>query len=192
MVAVLLAGRSKAVRNQACEFLKRLWLLESARALSSKVATSAPAQHAQRAMLSLLLHWVPSLSGYPESVTLYFQLLTWVIRVTPTLPEQLKGEAGGAKKKAGSSGNPKIPPKAPQQGAASGSKPKPGSSSSDGSGLSMTAKAEAMMQETVSTAAVQQMFGAVKRHNAVLADHLHGSTYQSLQVCVTLATQSTP
>ena len=134
-------------------------------------------------MLTRLLQWVPSLSAYPDSVALYFQLLMWVITATPSLPEQLKGEAASAKKKTGSSSNPKIPPRAPQQGVPQLDRPR-SSSGSSVSGSSMAEKVEVLMQEVVAASAVQQMFDAVKWHNAVLADHTYGSTYQALQVCV--------
>jgi len=171
---LLLAGPSKAVRTLACSLLKSLWLLESVKALNSKPATSAPAQHAQRAMLTLLFHWVPSLSAYPESVTPYFQLLTWILNMTPSLPEHLKTEAGSSKRKTG--GPSKMPPK----GSTSLDRPK--SSSSSSSSFSMWDKAEALMQDVVTASVVEEMFAAVKLHNAVLADHLQGGAYQQLQV----------
>ena len=175
VATLLLAGPSKAVRNLACSLLKSLWLLESVKASNSKPATSAPAQHAQRAMLTLLLHWIPSLSAYPVSVTPYFQLLTWMLKTTPTLPEQLKNEPGSSKKKAGG-GASKAPPKG---GPPQGDKPK---SSSSSSALTTWDKADALIQDVVTGTLVEEMFGAVKLHNAVLADHSQGGIYQQLQV----------
>lgn len=179
VATLLLAGPSKAVRNLSCSLLKSLWLLESVKALNSKPATSAPAQHAQRAMLMLLLHWIPSLSAYPVSVTPYFQLLTWILKTTPTLPEQLKIEPGSFKKKSGGSAS-KAPPKgsAPQ-----GDNPKSSSNSGSSSSAFTTGdKADALIQDVVTATLVDEMFGAVKLHNAVLADHLQGGIYQQLQV----------
>ena len=182
VATLLLAGPSKTMRNLACSLFKSLWLLESVKALNSKPATSAPAQHAQRAMLTLLLHWIPSLSAYPVSVMPYFQLLTWILKTTPTLPEQLKNEPGSSKKKAGGSVS-KAPPKgsAPQ-----GDKPKSSSSSSSNSSSSSAfatgEKADALIQDVVTATLVDEMFDAVKLHNAVLADHLQGGLYQQLQV----------
>ena len=180
VATLLLAGPSKAVRNLACSLLKSLWLLESVKALNSKPATSAPAQHAQRAMLTLLLHWIPSLSAYPVSVTPYFQLLTWMLKTTPTLPEQLKNEPGSSKKKAAGSAS-KAPPKgnAPQ-----GDKPKSNSSSSSRSAFTTGEKPDALIQDVVTATLVEEVFDAVKLHNAVLADHLQGGIYQQLQVAL--------
>ncbi len=178
VATLLLAGPSKAVRNLACSLLKSLWLLESVKALNSKPATSAPAQHAQRAMLTLLLHWIPSLSAYPVSVTPYFQLLTWMLKATPTLPEQLKNEPGSSKKKSGGSAS-KAPPKG---GTPQGDKPKSSNSGSSSSAFTTGEKADALIQDVVTATLVDEMFGAVKLHNAVLADHLQGGIYQQLQV----------
>ena len=179
VATLLLAGPSKAVRSLACSLLKSLWLLESVKALDSKPATSAPAQHAQRAMLMLLLHWTPSLSAYPVSVTPYFQLLTWMLKTTPTLPEQLKTEPGSSKKKAGGSAS-KAPPKG---GTPQGDKPKnSSSSSSSSSAFTMWDKADALIQDVVTATLVEEVFSAVKLHNAVLADHLQAGIYQQLQV----------
>ena len=174
--SLLLAGPSKAVRNLACTLLKSLWLLESVKALSPRPAASAPAQHAQHVMLGLLLHWAPSLAAYPESAQPYFQLLTWIFNTTPTLPEHLKSEANSAKKKAGSIGGKPSAKGGVVQDKSSGSK----SSSSSSSG-SVT-KVEGMFQNVVTASAVSEIFAAVKQYNAVLANHIHGVLYQSLQV----------
>lgn len=181
---LLLAGQSKAVRTLTCTLLKSLWLLESVKALSSRPAASAPAQHAQHVMLSLLLHWAPSLAAYPESAQPYFQLLTWIFVTTPTLPEHLKMEAGSAKKKAlGTGGKPSAKGSAVQdkpQGSSSSSKTL--SSSSSSSSLILREKVEGMLQTVVTASAVSDIFAAVKQYNAVLANHIHGVVYQSLQV----------
>ena len=168
--ALLLLGPSKAVRHLASSLLKSLWLLESVKALSSKSAAAAPAQHAQRAMLSLLLHWAPNMAGYPESVQPYFQLLTWIFNTTPNLPEHLKTEASSAKKKTG--GKPSARSSAGQL------KPRASSSGS----FSTWDKAEGLFQDVLTPAVVTQIMDAVKLYNAVLANHMCGVTYQALQV----------
>ena len=173
VATLLLAGPSKAVRNLACSLLKSLWLVESVKALSSKSVASA--QHAQYAMLTLLLHWIPHLSAYPESGTTYFQLLIWILRTTPTLAEQLKTEAGTAKKKTGGSASKALSKSVTPQDRSS-----PSSSSS---GVTSWGKAEALIRYVVTVPVVGEIFGAVKQHNAVLADHLQAGTYQQLQVC---------
>ena len=176
--SLLLAGPSKAVRTLSGTLLKSLWLLESIKALNSKPAASASAQRAQHVMLGLLLHWAPGLAAYPESAQPYFQLLTWIFNTTPTLPEHLKLEAGSAKKKAG--GKPSA------KGGTVQDKPKgsssSSSSSSSNSGLTMRDKAEGVFQTVVTASAVLDIFAAIKRYNAVLANHIHGVVYQSLQV----------
>ena len=180
--SLLLAGPSKAVRTLSCTLLKSLWLLESVKALSPKPAASAPAQRAQHVMLGLLLHWAPGLAAYPESAQPYFQLLTWIFNTTPSLPEHLKFEAGSAKKKVGGAGG-----KPSAKGGTVQDKPKggssSGSSSSNSSSLMMRDKAEGMFLSVVTASAVAEIFAAVKRYNAVLANHMHGVLYQSLQVC---------
>ena len=179
VATLLLAGPSKAVRTLSCSLLKSLWLLESVKALVAKPGASAPAQHAQQAMLTLLLHWVPNLSAYPESVQLYFQLLTWIIHTTPSLRDHVKNEPGSAKKKTGDSAS-KVPPKG---GSASQDRPKPPSqSSSSSSSVSVSDRAEGLFHDVVTAAVVREMFAAVKLHNGVLADHLQAGTYQQLQV----------
>ena len=186
VATLLLTGPSKAVRNLACSLLKSLWLLESVKALNSKPATSAPAQHAQRAMLTLLLHWIPSLSAYPVTVMPYFQLLTWILKTTPTLPEQLKSEPGSSKKKAGGSTSKALPKGSTPQGdkpkSSSSSNSNSSSSSSSNSAFTTGNKTDALIQDVVTATLVDEMFGAVKLHNAVLADHLQGGIYQQLQV----------
>ena len=177
--SLLLAGPSKAVRTLSCTVLKSLWLLESVKALSPKPAASAPAQRAQHVMLGLLLHWAPGLAAYPESAQPYFQLLTWIFNTTLTLPQQLNLEAGSAKKKAGGAGG-----KPSAKGSAIQDKAK-GSSSSSGS-LRMQDKLEGMLQTVVTASAVSEIFAAIKRYNAVLANHIHGVLYQSLQVSKTV------
>ena len=186
VATLLLTGPSKAVRNLACSLLKSLWLLESVKAVNSKPATSAPAQHAQRAMLTLLLHWIPSLSAYPVSVMPYFQLLTWILKTTPTLPEQLKSEPGSSKKKAGGSTSKALPKGSTPQGdkPKSSSSSNSTSSSSSNSAFTIGNKTDALIQDVVTATLVDEMFGAVKLHNAVLADHLQGGIYQQLQVLV--------
>ena len=182
---LLLAGQSKAVRTLTCTLLKSLWLLESVKALSPKPAASAPAQHAQHAMLGLLLHWAPSLAAYPESPQPYFQLLTWIFATTPTLPEHLKMEAGSAKKKAlGAAGKPNAKGSAVQDKSQGGSSSSSNSlsSSSSTSSLILREKVEGMLQTVVTASAVSDIFAAVKQYNAVLANHIHGVVYQSLQV----------
>lgn len=174
---LLLAGHSKAVRTLTCTLLKSLWLLESVKALSPKPAASAPGQHAQHVMLGLLLHWAPSLAAYPESAQPYFQLLTWIFATTPALPEHLKMEAGSAKKKAlGAAGKPNA------KGSVVQDKSQGGSSSSSSSSLILREKVEGMLQTVVTASAVSDIFAAVKQYNAVLANHIHGVVYQSLQV----------
>ena len=126
-------------------------------------------------MLTLLIHWVPNLSAYPESLTAYFQLLTWMLHVTATVPEQLKNELGSTKKKA-SGGGSKLPPR--------GSMPQDDRlrASSGGSSSPAVDRADTLLQDVVAATAVGEMFDAVKMHNAVLADHLQGGNYQQLQV----------
>lgn len=186
VATLLLAGPSKAVRLLAGTLLKSLWLLESVKALTSKSPASAQhAQQAQRVMLALLLHWAPSLAAYPDSVQPYYQLLTWIVHVTPTLPEHLKTEAGSAKKKAGGAGG-----KPSAKGSAALDKAKSSSSSSSSNGnstagsssLRKQSQVEGVFQDVVTASAVTKIFAAVKRYNAVLANHIHGGLYQSLQV----------
>ena len=179
--SLLLAGPSKAVRTLSCTLLKSLWLLESIKALSPKPAASAPAQQAQHVMLGLLLHWAPGLAAYPESAQLYFQLLTWIFNTTPTLPHHLNLEAGTAKKKAGAAGGKPSAKGGAVQDKSKGSSSSSSSSSSSGS-LRMRDKVEGMLQGVVTASAVLEIFAAIKQYNAVLANHIHGVLYQSLQV----------
>lgn len=182
--SLLLAGPCKAVRTLSCTLLKSFWLLESVKALSPKPSASAPAQRAQHVMLGLLLHWAPGLAAYPESAQIYFQLLTWIFDTTPTLPQHLKFEPGSGKKKVGGAGG-----KPNAKGGLAQDKPKSssggsnsGSSSSSSSSLTVRDKAEGMFQRVVTASAVAEIFAAVQQYNAVLANHIHGVLYQSLQV----------
>ena len=183
VASLLLAGPSKAVRTLCGALLKSIWLSESVKALSLKPAASAAAQRTQHVMLGLLLHWAPALAAYPESAQSYFRLLTWIFNTTPTLPEHLKLEGASAKKKAGGAGG-----KPSAKGGTTQDKPKgssnssSSSSSSSRSNLTLRDKAEGVFRNVVTASAVLGIFAAVKQYNAVLANHIHGGLYQSLQV----------
>lgn len=79
------------------------------------------------------------------------------------------------KKKAGSSSS-----KPSAKGVAALQKTKSGGSSSGS--FTMWDRAEGLFQEVLAPSVVADIFGAVKRYNAVLANHVRGVTYQSLQV----------
>ena len=172
VLSLLLCGPSKAVRTLALSLLKSLWLLESVKALHAKPAASAPAQHPQRAMLTLLLQWVPSLAAYPESVQPYFQLLTWILTTTPTLPEHLRIDPGSLKKKMG--GKPSAKGNTAQL--------KPRASGGSSGSLAIWHRAEGLFQDVLTASVVSQTLGALQQFNGVLANHMHGATFQSLQV----------
>ena len=168
----LLTSPTKGIRTQACSVLKSLWLLESIRALHSNPATARPAQHAQHAMLTLLMHWVPALSAYPEAAPAHLQLLTWTQHTTPGLAGQLEtasSGSGSAKKKKTSSH--KTPPVKASRPEAAGSQ------------AALVGTSE-FSQGAVITSELLGVVAALRTQSGVLADHLQGSAYRSLQVCV--------
>lgn len=172
IASALLTGPTKKGRTQARSFLKSLWLLESVRSLSSNSTISRPAQHAQRAMLTLLLRWVPALPGYPEATPLYLQLLSWVLHTTPALASQVESASSGSAKKKKTSTSQKTPPTKEGKPTASDD------SLRRGGGFS---------QSDIILAELSGMFAALQAQNSVLADHSHRSTYHLLQVIGSLA-----
>ena len=129
-------------------------------------------------MLTLLMHWVPALSAYPEAVPAYLQLMAWIQRTTPGLAGQLESSStssgsGSAKKKKTSSSQ-KTPP-------AKASKPEAvGSTSGSQAALAGTSE---FSQGAVIVSELPGVFAALRRQSGVLADHLQGNAYRSLQVC---------
>lgn len=176
IASALLSGLTKTIRTQACAVLKGLWLLESAKALHSNLSIARPAQHAQHAMLTLLLHWVPALPAYPEAAPLYLQLLTSILHITPSLGTQLETASTGSAKKKQSSSNQKTPP-------AKESKLKAADSSVSGSPVA-SSRDEVFSQKHVIQDQLPAIFAAVKMQSGVLADHIHSTAYRLLQVRV--------
>lgn len=174
----LLSGPTKAIRSQVCSVLKSLWLLESVKALNANLATAGPAQHAQHAMLKLLLHWVPALSAYPEAASLYLQLLTWILHMTPGLANQLESASSSAKKKKPSSKQKTPPAKASSPEASS---PEAVSSSSSNA-LSTLTEHTGFSQTAVVLSELPGIVAALKLQSSVLADHSEGTAYRALQV----------
>ena len=173
VTSALLRGPTKAVRTHACAFLKSLWLLESVKAVKPNSVTCLSAQRAQHAMLTLLLHWVPTLPAYPEACQLYIQMLTWIMQSTPALASNLESGSKSTKQKSVSS--------------SSNSSLKlltAGGNRSGGSGAPAVAKGQAFDQlsSSVMLAAIPSIFAAVKRQSRLLADHPQSTVYHALQV----------
>lgn len=58
---------------------------------------------------------------------------------------------------------------------------KPRASGNSSGSLTIWHRAEGLFQDVLTASVVSQILGAVKRYNAVLANHMHGATFQSLQ-----------
>ena len=129
-------------------------------------------------MLTLLMHWVPALSAYPEAAPAYLQLLAWIHCTTPGLAGQLESSStssgsGSAKKKKTSSSQKTPPVKASRPEAAG---------STSGSQAALVGTSE-FSQGAVIVSELLGVVAALRTQSGVLADHLQGSAYRSLQVC---------